>query len=188
MKTFLKNERVKRRYLSWLRNAGGYCEATVAARERAIWRWEDFTQHSDFAEFCKSQAIRFKDWLLEREHNGRRISPISIYHTLRLLVFFFRWLSSQPGYRSKINWEDIAYLDPSRKLTRDALARKPIDYPTSDYVHRLTDSIGSDDELALRDRAMISTLFLRRSEKRSPGEPVSRMFESGNRDSASRSI
>jgi integrase len=155
-----KNERVKRRFFSWAKEAQGYSDSTVNNIEKAILLWEDFTKHEDFWKYKPNKAAEFKKWLKKREFRGKIIS-LTTYHTyLRYLIKFFSWLSWQPGYTSKIRRDTVAYLTISEKEERIATQQNPVKYPPLEYVIKLTDSIKINSEIDLRDRALISFTLL----------------------------
>ena len=110
-----KNERIKRKFFTWLKEAAGCCDSTIINIEKAILLYEDFTKQADFVSFCPDKAIKFKKWLSKREFRGKLIS-LTTYHTyLRYLRKFFSWLSWQSGYRSKITPDIVGYLRISEK-------------------------------------------------------------------------
>jgi site-specific recombinase XerD len=59
-----QNERVKRDYLRYLKNARGKSEATLDAVRKALSRFEDYTGARDFKTFRREQAIGFKERLV----------------------------------------------------------------------------------------------------------------------------
>jgi integrase len=156
----LANEKVKRRYFSWLMRARGYSEKTVVSIERAIHQFEEFTGYKDFKTFCERQATGFKKWLDDRKTKGKPLSNTTKYHTLRHLKAFFSWLASQPGYKSRISLDAVSYLALDRRTVREVLSPRPHRFPSLEQVKRLVDSIRGDSEIDRRDRALISFLLL----------------------------
>jgi len=160
MKVNIKNERIKRRFFRWAKEADGCCDSTVNNIEKAILLYEDFTKHSDLITFNSDKAIEFKNWLKKREHRGNPIS-LTTYHTyLRHLRKFFSWLCWQPGYKSKIRPDVVDYLKISEKEERIATQYIPRNYPSLEYVVKLSNSIEINSEIDLRDRALISFALL----------------------------
>ncbi len=156
----LKNEKVKRSYFQWLREAKGFQESTIVTKERDISRWEEFTKHEDFGRFSAKKAVDFKRHLEEVQGGGRKLSPNTRYHCLQHLRSFFQWLSTQQGYKSKVTAAAISYLALDRKTVQALSSPAPVKYPSLEYVKRLTASIEPVDEIAQRDRALIAFLFL----------------------------
>ena len=100
-----KNERTKRRYLHYLKNAKGNGDAVVDGAMQAIHRFEVYTRFRDFDKFDTRQAIAFKDHLA-KQTNARtkeHLSQATLRSILAALKAFFRWLASQPGYRMAIS-------------------------------------------------------------------------------------
>lgn len=160
MKVNIKNERVKRRFFTWLKHAGGCCDSTINSIEKSILLYEDFTKLADFATFNPDKAMRFKKALIKREYRGKAISPTTRHAYLRCLTKFFSWLSWQPGYKSKIRPDIVSYLKISEKEERIATQSRPVKYPPLEYVIKLANSIKTDSEIDLRDRALISFTLL----------------------------
>lgn len=156
----IKNERIKRKYIKWMREARGFSEATISAIEKAVCLFEDFTQRADFGTFSQKSAVGFKKWLVQNPEKSRQISITTAYHYLRHLKTFLVWLSGQPGYRSKIGADDISYLCLDRKKVMEATTPKRVDCPSLGHVKRLAESIRIANEIDRRDQALISFLLL----------------------------
>lgn len=60
------NERIKRQYFAYLKEAKRYSEATVDAVAEALFRFEADTRFRDFKAFHFEQAIAFKKRLAEQ--------------------------------------------------------------------------------------------------------------------------
>ncbi len=136
-----KNEKIKRKYFRWLKEANGLAELTICAIEKAIWLYEDFTKHEDFDRFNQNRAVGLKKWLQKRTYRGKAISIATVHHDLRHLKSFFVWLSGQPGYKSKISVDSVSYLSLEKKKVREATASKQVRYPSLEYIRKLADSI-----------------------------------------------
>ena len=128
-----QNERVKRDYLRYLKNARGKSEATLDAVRKALSRFEDYTGARDFKTFRREQAIGFKDRLAETngQRTGETLSLATQSVTLTALKDFFSWLAWQPGFKSKIHVPDIDYFSLSMKDGATAKATKLRDFPSS---------------------------------------------------------
>ncbi|HBR13958.1 MAG TPA: recombinase XerC [Candidatus Omnitrophica bacterium] len=160
MKINVKNELIKRKFFRRLREAEGLAEATVNCIEKAIALYEDFTKNADYAKLNPDKAVAFKKWLQKREFRGTFLSLSTQHGYLRYLVKFFTWLSGEPGYKSKIAIDTIAYLKLSRKDERVATQYTPRNFPAVEYVRKLADSINVINEIDLRDRALIAFAIL----------------------------
>jgi integrase/recombinase XerD len=153
-----ENERVKRGHFRYLRQARGLSIATVDAVEKAIWVYEEFSKDESFAKFSRNRACDFKEWLSARTNRGKPLSEVTIYHYVKHLKGFFRWLSVQPGYKTKIKLEDVEYLSLEKSKVREATSIHSVDFPNLEYVKQLAGSIAINSEIDLRDRALISFL------------------------------
>ena len=159
-KVNIKNERVKRRFFTWLKEAEGLCDSTINGIDKAILLYEDFTKQSDFTSFNSTRATAFKKWLTKRKSKGKQISVTTLHSYLRYLSRFFSWLSWRPGYKSKITPDVVSYLRMSEKEERIATQYIPRQYPPLEYVVKLANSIEISSEIDLRDRALISFTLL----------------------------
>lgn len=160
MKVNVNNEKLKRSYFRWLREAKGFSESTVVAIERALCRWEEFSGFEDFGRFTSNKAIGFKKHLENSTGRGKQLSANSRYHCLAHLRAFFQWLSTQPGYKSRVTPEAISYLTLDKKTVQAISSSGPKKCPTLEYVRQLADSIEIHTEIDQRDRALISFLLL----------------------------
>lgn len=151
-----KNERVKRAFFSWLKEADGCCESTVNNVEKAILLYEDFTRRADFSKFRPDTAIKYKKWLKERTYRGRTIALSTCRSYLKHLQKFLMWLSRQRGYKQKIKTEAVDYLKLTNKEEQIAIQAKPRNFPPLKYVKKLCQSIEIKSEVDRRDRALIA--------------------------------
>jgi integrase/recombinase XerD len=156
----ISNEKLKRGYFRWLREAKGFSESTVVAIERALSRWEEFSNFEDFGRFTSNKAIAFKKHLENPAGREKPLSANSRYHCLAHVRMFFQWLSTQSGYKSRITAGAITYLTLDRKTVQSISSLGPRKCPTLEYVRRLVDSIEIRTEIDQRDQALIAFLFL----------------------------
>ena len=111
-----KNERIKKAYFDYQREARGKAVGTLDAIRKAIDRFEDFTNRRDFALFRTDHASAFKVHLLEqRSAKGLPLSKSTIVSTLKALKRFFSWLPGQTGYKTRLRYEWAEYFNPSLK-------------------------------------------------------------------------
>ena len=160
MKCNSKNEKLKRSFCRWLKEAEGLSDATIDGIRKAIYLYEDFTDHEDFSRYSQTKGIGMKRWLEKKAHRGKPMSVRTAYSHLRHLRRFFTWLSSQPGYKSKIDLASVSYLSLDKKKVREATSPKPVKFPSLEYVKSLVASIEVKTELDRRDRALIAFLLL----------------------------
>ena len=100
-----KNERIKRAYFIYLREARRRDETSVDGVAKALSRFEEATGHRDFAAFHREQAVAFKRKLDGQlnARTGERLSRATVHSTLSALRAFVIWLADHPGYRRKIS-------------------------------------------------------------------------------------
>ena len=97
------NERIKREYFHYLKEARRRGEASIDGAAKALRRFEDATRQRDFKRFHREQAVSFKTALAEQSNarSGERLSWSTIQSTVRELRAFFLWLAGQPGYKNQ---------------------------------------------------------------------------------------
>jgi integrase len=157
MKCNPRNERIKREYLEWQREAGRKSHGTTVGMRRAIERYERYTDYRDFVTFDKNLALLFKGRLLDKKsrQSGKPLSRATVRGLLRDVQTFYAWLCQRPGYK-RIDAADIEYLNLSRKETAVALAPKLRDVPTLAQIRAAIDALPIKGETAKRDRALIA--------------------------------
>lgn len=156
------NERIKRQYLKFLKEAKRYDEATVDAVAKALARFETDTKFRDFKVFHFEQAIAFKNRLANQKNQatGEKLSKATLYATLAHLKRFFQWLAGQPGYKSRFRYSDAEYFNLSDKDTRVATARREKAYPSLEQIKHVILSMPEGSEIERRDRALIAFTIL----------------------------
>src|ERR1017187_3540042 len=134
-----ENERIKRQYFAYLKEARRHCEPTVDAAAKALHRFEEYTRHRDFKAFHFQQAIAFKKHLAEQngQRSGEKLSKATLYATLTQLKRFFWWLAGQPGYKSRFQYSDADYFNLSDNETRVATAQREQKVPTLEQVNHV---------------------------------------------------
>src|SRR4051812_47541064 len=156
------NERIKRRYFSFLKEAKRHSEATVDAVAKALARFEEHTKHRDFKAFRPEQAMAFKRVLAgqDSQATGEKLSQATRYATLSHLKRFFQWLACQPGFKSSLTYSEAEYFNLSDKEARVATARRQRDCPTVDQVKHVIATMPSGSEIDLRNRALLAFTLL----------------------------
>src|ERR1700687_2585988 len=157
-----QNERIKRDYLRYLKQARGKSEATLDAVRKALSRFEDYTGARDFKSFRREQAIGFKERLAETNglRTGETISLATQLVTLAALREFFTWLAWQPGFKSKIHVPDIDYFSPSLRDSATAKAVKLRDFPRLEQVRAVIAAMPVETAIERRNRALIAFAIL----------------------------
>lgn len=156
------NERVKRRYFAYLKEAKRHSEATLDAVAKALDRFEDATRYRDFKAFHIEQAIAFKRRLAEQpaQRSGEKLSKATLHATLLHVKRFFHWLAGQPGYRSRLKYSDAEYFNLSEKDTRIATARHERKVPTVEQVRHVIGKMPCSSDIDRRNRAVIAFILL----------------------------
>ena len=156
------NERTKRRYFAYLKEAKRHSEPTVDAVAKALARFENDTKHRDFKSFHFEQAIAFKRRLTEQksQQTGEKLSKATLHSTLASVKAFFHWLAGQPGYKSRLQYSDADYFNLSGKDLRVATARREQVGPTLEQAKHVIDLMPSGTAIERRDRALIAFTLL----------------------------
>ncbi len=156
------NERIKREYFQYLKEAKGRDEKSLDVVAKAIHRFESSTRFRDFKLFHKEQAIAFKRRLAEQlnEQTRKPLSKATIGTTTRVLHNFFEWLAGQPGYKSKLNYSDADYFSVSEKDLRINRAARVQPVPTMEQMHHVIASMPAASDIEKRDRAIVALILL----------------------------
>jgi integrase len=83
-----------------------------------------------------------------------------LYATFTQLKRFFLWLAGQPGYKSRFQYSDADYFNPSDKDARIATARREKKAPTLEQIKHLINTMPYVTEIEQRDRALIAFTIL----------------------------
>lgn len=157
-----KNERIKRQYFAYLREAKRQSEASVDAVAAALARFEAYGRCRDFKAFHHQQAVAFKHHLAGQDSRttGEKLSKATQYATLAHLKRFFQWLAGQPGYKSSLRYSDADYFNLPDKDARIATARRERPAPTLEQVQHVIHLMPMDNDIERRDRALIAFVLL----------------------------
>jgi integrase len=156
------NERLKRAYTRYLRDARRKSESSIDAALAAIDRFEAFTKRRPFLGFHIEQASEFKDHLAE-QLRARTKKPLSLatqLHILAALRAFFIWLADQPSYRRRIRHSDSDYFSLSLKQTATARASNEVAGPTLEQVRHVVRYMPVGTDVEKRNRALIALAIL----------------------------
>ncbi|RLA52374.1 MAG: site-specific integrase [Gammaproteobacteria bacterium] len=156
------NERIKRKYLIFQKEARQQHEATIDSIAKSLARFEEYTKCRDFKLFHFEQAVAFKRNLAAQtnKQTGKPLSKSTINIALNHLKGFFEWLSQQPGYKSRLNYSDAEYFNLSKKDTRIATAKRPTPVPTIEQIKHVLAAMPSGNDIELRNRALIAFTLL----------------------------
>ncbi len=162
MKANAKNDRIKHKYLRYLKEADGKSEASVDAVAAALSQFQESTNGKDFRKFHKEQAVAFKRSLCNQLNakTGKPLSKSTVNSTLRIMRAFFHWLAREPGYKSAIDYSDEHYFNLSTKEIEVARATRPKRIPTLEQMHHVLTVMPADTPMERRDRALVALAML----------------------------
>ena len=152
------NERIKRAYFIYLKEAQRYSEQSVDAVAAAIASFEAYNNHSDFKKFHIQQAVGFKNKLATRTNaaTGKPLSLATRRATLNYLRKFFVWLASQAGYKSRFSYSDADYFNLSEKDNRIAQSHTPRPFPSLLQAQDAIRKMPASTPIEQRDRALVA--------------------------------
>jgi integrase/recombinase XerD len=156
------NERIKRNYFTFLKEAKRQNVSSVDAVAMAISRFESYTKFKDFKIFHHQQAVGFKNHLAKQtnQQTGKPLSKATLNSTLGQLKAFFQWLVMQPGYKSRISYTDTEYFNLSEKEVRIATARRQTAVPTLEQIYHVINTMPNNSAIERRNRSLIAFTLL----------------------------
>ena len=154
------NERIKRKYLQFLKEAKQKDEASIDAVAAALARFEASTGYRSFKDFHREQAIAFKRRLAGAAGSEKALSKATQYAILAHLKRFIEWLSREPGYTRKVRYSDAEYFNLSEKDCRIATARREAPGPTLEQVRHVIATMPFGTDIELRNRALVAFTLL----------------------------
>ena len=157
-----ENERIKRRYLSYLKEAKGQDESSLDKAAAALLDFERALNFASFKRFHRDWAARYKTYLEKRQNERtRKVLGLSTRDgMLRVVKGFIHWLASQPGYKSRLTYADVAYFNNNAKDQRAARAQRPEQYPSLEQCAHAFRMMPDTTEIERRDRAIFACLML----------------------------
>lgn len=157
-----ENERIKRRYLQYLKVAKRKDATTVLKAAEGILRFEASTSYASFKRFRIEQAITFQD-RLNREVNKKTSKPLS-KSTIRSILSankgFIFWLADQTGYKSRIRHSDADYFNMDAKGARVANAVRETPYPSMEMARHAFSYMPQATDLERRNKALFAFFML----------------------------
>lgn len=156
------NERIKRKYLTFLKQAKGQNEASIDAVAKALSRFESYNNCKDFKTFHFEQAIGFKKHLAKQQHHktGQPLSLGTLNSTARHLKAFIQWLSQETGYKSRVNYSDAEYFNLSEKDARTAKAKHQKPVATVEQIKHVLSVMTDNSPIEKRNKALIAFTLL----------------------------
>lgn len=156
------NERIKRQYFAYLKEAKRHSEPTVDAVAKALVRFEEDTKYRDFKSFHFQLAINFKRHLADQnnQQTGAKLSKATLHATLAQLRMFFLWLAGQPGYKSRFQYSDADYFNLSENEVRIATAKREQTGPTLEQAKSAISKMPAASHIERRNRALVAFTLL----------------------------
>ena len=157
-----ENERIKRQYLHFMREAKRCDATTVDKAAEAILRFERSTSFKTFKLFHIEQAVTFKRQLHSEKsaRTGQPLAKATISGTLRAVKAFVQWLAGQPGYKSRITYADAEYFNMSAKDSRIAHTERDTPFPTIEQCRHAFGQMPSATPIERRNKALFAFLML----------------------------
>ncbi len=152
------NERIKRRYYAYLKEANGFSEPSIDAVAVALDRFEQYTKFRDFRNFHTDAAVAFKRHFAEQTNlrTGKALSKSTMRVTLAGLRDFFHWLAGQQGFKSRLSYSDAEYFNLTGKEDRVARAQREQRAPTIEQLHAALGAMPTGTVFERRDRALFA--------------------------------
>lgn len=157
-----ENERIKRAYLRYLRNAKGLSENSVNKASDAILRMEQALDFKPFAKLNDDDAQQFKEHITNSAtgKTGKPMVAASRVNIQSCVRTFLHWLADQTGYRSKITHSFAEYFSPSQKDMRIAKAPRLKPAATAEQAAHAFRLMPADTVFDRRDRAFFGLMML----------------------------
>lgn len=145
------NERAKYQYRQHLRGVGQKDIKTIISYLKHIREYEIFMDFAGFDKFNGHFAGKYVQWLFNQNYSLSFISD-----NIRALKDFLTWLERQRGYRSKIQYNDIDYLNISHNQRKTAKAKEYQRSYSYEQIIQTIRNMPCDTLLQKRNRAIIS--------------------------------
>ncbi len=145
------NERAKYKYRTHLRRIDQKDEKTIIACLKHIRDFEVYIAFAGFEKFNAEIADKYIRSLFDR-----KLSMSYISSNIRSLKDFLNWLERQRGYRSKINYNHIDYLNISKNQRRTAKATEYKKSYKYDQIIKTIREMPSKTDIERRNKAVIS--------------------------------
>lgn len=157
-----ENERIKRKYFRYLREAARQSDASIDKSAAAIIRFEQSTDFKSFKSFHIKQAMEFKKMLKKskNEKTGHPLSITTISANTRLVKAFFNWLRWEPGFKSRIGQSDAEYFNLSAKEEAVAHAHREKPFPSMEQTLHAFRQMPYGSDIEKRNRALFAFLLV----------------------------
>lgn len=157
-----ENERIKRRYLKYLKAAKRKNSSTVQKAADGILKFEANTRYATFKKFRIEQVLKFRETLDEEvsKTTGKPLSKSTISGVLAANKGFFFWLADQTGYKQRIQHSDADYFNMDAKGQRVASAVRDTPYPSMEMARHAFNYMPESSEIERRNKAIFAFFML----------------------------
>lgn len=157
-----ENERIKRRYLKFLKTAKRKAPDTVQKAADGILKFEASINFASFKKFHIEQVIKFRERLDEEISliTGKPFSKSTIATILAANKGFFFWLADQTGYKQRIRHSDAEYFNMDAKGQRVASAAREAPYPSMEMARHAFGFMPEVTEIDRRNKAIFAFFML----------------------------
>lgn len=152
------NERLKHRYVAYLRGARQLGEHSIDQVLAALDRFENYTRRRAFKDFRIEQATGFKKHLTNVDTKGGhgKLSKATITSTLYAMRDFVIWLAEQKGFRNRLSRTDADYFKPSRRDEAIARRTRPMLVPSVEQIRAMVSAMPATSVIDRRNRAIVA--------------------------------
>jgi integrase len=156
------NERLKRRYLQFLKEVKRRDPASIDAAAAAIERYDSYMRYREFWKFHTDAISAFKEHFAEQRNvrTGEPLSAATIHSTFSALKAFFIWLADQPECRGKITYTLANWFNSPDNLSRVATAKRYRPGPSLDHIRKALAAMPTDTDVQRRDRAIVAAAIV----------------------------
>ena len=156
-----ENERLRRRYEQYLREAKGQDDKSIDKMRAALVKFEECTKYKPYKAFRVDQARQFKDALKRAKTvQGKPLALTTIDATLRLVKGFFHWLAGQQGFKKVVTYSEVEYFNNNRNDARTAHAQRAVQYPSTIATRHAFQGMADQTELERRNKAIFAFLVI----------------------------
>jgi integrase/recombinase XerD len=147
-----KNERIKYQFRIHVKRAIRKDDKTIIAELKYLREYELFDNFANFETYNNTKADKFINYLFDQDYSLSYIND-----TLRTLKVFLTWLERQKGYRSKINYNDIDYLNITNNQRRTSKATEHKKSYSFEQIIKTIRQMPDKTMIERRNKAIIST-------------------------------
>ena len=127
-----ENERLKRRYEQYLREAKGQDDKSIDKMRAALVQFEDCTKYKPFR---GDQARQFKDVSRAKTARGKPPALTTIDATLRLVKGFLHRLAGQQSFNKVVTYSEVEYFNNNSNDAWAAHAQRTVQYSSIKATH-----------------------------------------------------